>query len=53
MQKQPWQPYLYAISKSLEENIQTVVDTFVRLAGSYSTRPLNYGGTTGNLLVAS
>jgi hypothetical protein len=48
-------PYLYAISKSLEENIQTVVDTYVRLTGSYSTRPLNSGpyGTTGNLLVAS
>ncbi|HEX7555023.1 MAG TPA: hypothetical protein VF338_00255, partial [Leptolinea sp.] len=34
-------PYLFAISKSLEENIQTVVDTYVRLSGHYSTQPLN------------
>jgi hypothetical protein len=34
-------PYLYAISKSLEENIQNLVDTYVHLTGSYSTRPLN------------
>jgi hypothetical protein len=48
-------PYLYAISKSLEENIQTVVDTYVRLTGSYSTRPLNHisGGSLGKILVAS
>jgi hypothetical protein len=34
-------PYLYAISKSLEENVQTIVDTYVRLGSLYSTRPLN------------
>lgn len=33
-------PYLYALSKSLEENIQFVVDTYVRLGSLYSTRPL-------------
>lgn len=48
-------PYLYAISKSLEENIQTVVDTYVRLTGTYSTRPLNLVsfGTRDNMLIAS
>ncbi|NMB59235.1 MAG: hypothetical protein GYA12_08710 [Chloroflexi bacterium] len=35
-------PYLYAISKSLEENVQTIVDTYVRLGSLYSTRPLNH-----------
>jgi hypothetical protein len=34
-------PYLFAISKSLEENIQSVVDTYVRLGSLYSTRPLS------------
>lgn len=33
-------PYLYALSRSLEENIQTIVDTYVRLGRLYSTRPL-------------
>jgi hypothetical protein len=48
-------PYLYAISKSLEENIQTVVDTYVHLTGSFSTRPLNpmFDGAPRKLLVAS
>ncbi len=32
-------PYLYAISKSLEENVQTLVDTYIRLGSLYSTRP--------------
>ncbi len=35
-------PYLYAISKSLEENVQTIVDTYVRLGSLYSTRPLTH-----------
>ncbi len=34
-------PYLYAISKSLEENVQSIVDTYVRLGSLYSTRPLS------------
>lgn len=34
-------PYLFAISKSLEENVQSIVDTYVRLGSLYSTRPLN------------
>jgi glycosyltransferase involved in cell wall biosynthesis len=48
-------PYLFAISKSLEENIQTVVDTYVHLTGSYSTRPLNpvSKGLGGKIMVAS
>ncbi|NLF50454.1 MAG: glycosyltransferase family 4 protein [Leptolinea sp.] len=33
-------PYLFAISKNLEENIQTLVDTYIRLGSLYSTRPL-------------
>jgi hypothetical protein len=33
-------PYLFAISKSLEENIQMVADTYVRLATTPITRPL-------------
>jgi hypothetical protein len=34
-------PYLFALSKSLEENVQTIVDTYVRLGSLYSTRPIN------------
>jgi hypothetical protein len=33
-------PYLFAISKNLEENVQTLVDTYLRLGSLYSTRPL-------------
>jgi len=48
-------PYLFAMGKSLEENIQNVVDTYVRLAGSHSTRPIHPVSveTGGSLLVAS
>ncbi len=38
-------PYLYAISKNLEENIQTMVDTYIRLGSLYSTRPLGAPAT--------
>jgi hypothetical protein len=46
-------PYLYAISKSLEENTQTIVDTYVRLGSLYSTRPLSSQSTkpSGPLIV--
>ena len=48
-------PYLFAIGKSLDENIQTLVDTYVRLAGSHSTRPIQPVSieTGSDLLVAS
>ncbi|NMB53331.1 MAG: glycosyltransferase family 4 protein [Leptolinea sp.] len=47
-------PYLYALSKSLEENVQSVVDTFVRLGSLYSTRPLGSSPahSNGHVLVA-
>ncbi len=38
-------PYLFAISKNLEENIQTLVDTYIRLGSLYSTRPLDAPAT--------
>ncbi len=41
-------PYLFAISKSLEENIQTIVDTYVRLGNLYSTRPLSPQSVASN-----
>jgi hypothetical protein len=47
-------PYLYAISKSLEENVQTIVDTYVRLGSLYSTRPLtpSQQKSSGRLIMA-
>lgn len=47
-------PYLYAISKSLEENVQTIVDTYVRLGSLYSTRPLTQTPqkSSGRLIMA-
>jgi glycosyltransferase involved in cell wall biosynthesis len=47
-------PYLYAISKSLEENVQSIVDTYVRLGSLYSTRPLTQSQQkpSGRLIMA-